>query len=249
MSGWIRLDRAILENPIWSSKSESFTKGQAWVDILLNANYKPNFFFVRGIKISLKRGQLGWSQLTMAGRWGWSRKKVNRFLKTLEEEQMVTLQTTQQTTVITICNYCKYQDSEPEGVQQKGQQKSNRGYDRGTTEGTTDDPQLNKQTNKQGNKRRGFTPPTRDEAHAFFAEKGCVAEADCFMDHYLSNGWMVGKSKMKDWRAAGRNWLKNTNFRSNRDTKVVEIDPRKAAAKQKVSDELRELMRGIGDVD
>ena len=69
------------------------------------------------------------------------------------------------------------------------------------------------------------------------------------MDHYLSNGWMVGKSKMKDWRAAGRNWLKNTNFRSNRDTKVVEIDPRKAAAKQRVSDELKELMRGIGDVD
>ncbi len=53
MNGWIRLDRAILDNPMWSSKFEPFTKGQAWIDILLNANYKPSFFFVRGIKIAL----------------------------------------------------------------------------------------------------------------------------------------------------------------------------------------------------
>jgi len=245
MNGWIRLDRSILNNPFWSSRNEPFTKAQAWIDLLLNANFKPGFFFVRDIKVSLDRGQLGWSQLTMADRWGWDRKKVKRFLKTLEEERMVTLQTTQLTTVVTICNYSKYQDLDSEEGQQKGQQEDNRRPNKRTT----DDPQLNKVTKKQSNKVRGFTPPTRDEAHAFFAEKGCAAEADCFMDHYLSNGWMVGKSKMKDWRAAGRNWLKNTNFRSNRDTKVVEIDPRKAAAKQRVSDELKELMRGIGDVD
>lgn len=34
-------------------------------------------------------------------------------------------------------------------------------------------------------------------------------EAESFCDFYSSKGWMVGKNKMKDWKAAVRNWLKN----------------------------------------
>lgn len=252
MSGWIRLDRAILDNPIWSSKAEPFTKAQAWIDILLNANYKPNFFFVRGIKVSLERGQLGWSQLTMAGRWGWSPKKVKRFLKTLEEEQMVTLQTTQQTTVITVCNYSKYQDLDSEATQQTTEQKPNRRPNRSRTDDPTDDRQLNNITSKQGNK-RGFTPPTLAEVHSYLSEKGCKDQkvGAAFLNYFESVGWMRGNTKMKDWKAAARNWWdKEKQIQiERRPENVVEIDPRKARAKEKISAELAELMRGIGDVD
>jgi hypothetical protein len=31
-------------------------------------------------------------------------------------------------------------------------------------------------------------------------------DAERFVDHYESNGWMVGRTKMKDWKAAVRNW-------------------------------------------
>jgi hypothetical protein len=252
VSGWIRLDRAILDNPIWSSKFEPFTKGQAWIDILLNANYKPNFFFVRGIKISLERGQLGWSQLTMAGRWGWSPKKVKRFLKVLEEEQMVTLQTTQQTTVITICNYSKYQDLDSEATQQTTQQKPNRRPNSGRTDDPTDDLQLNNITSKQGNKRRGFTAPTLAEVNSYLSEKGCRDQkiGAAFHNYFESVGWMRGNTKMRDWKAAARNWYaKEQDMRGARSENVVEIDPRKARAKEAISAELRELMGGIGDVD
>lgn len=250
MNGWIRLDRALLDHMIWSAKYEPFTKGQAWVDILLSANYKRSFFFVRGAKVSLERGQLGWSQVTMAGRWGWSRKKVNLFLKTLEEEQMVTLQATQQTTIITVCNYSKYQDLESEGLQQKVQQRSSRGYNRGAAEGTTDDPQLNNITSKQGNKRRGFTAPTLAEVNSYLSEKGCKDQkiGAAFHNYFESVGWMRGNTKMRDWKAAARNWYaKEQDMRGTRSENVVEIDPRKARAKEAISAELKELMKGHED--
>lgn len=56
-----------------------------------------------------------------------------------------------------------------------------------------------------------FTPPTHQEALQYFQEKGFnnPVEASKFVDFYEMKGWMVGKNKMKDWKAAIRNWTKN----------------------------------------
>ena len=55
-----------------------------------------------------------------------------------------------------------------------------------------------------------FTPPTLPDVTSYFAEKGITdpKEAEKFIDFYSSKGWMIGKNKMKDWRAAVRNWIK-----------------------------------------
>lgn len=55
-------------------------------------------------------------------------------------------------------------------------------------------------------------PPNVAEVKLFFEEKDApLSEAEKFFDHYESNGWLVGgKSKMKNWEAAARNWLKNS---------------------------------------
>lgn len=55
-------------------------------------------------------------------------------------------------------------------------------------------------------KEKRFTPPTLEEARAYFTERGYPREAEAFINFYESKGWMVGKNKMKDWRAAVRNW-------------------------------------------
>jgi len=66
-----------------------------------------------------------------------------------------------------------------------------------------------------------FTPPTADEVSGYFAEKGlepidAQREADAFCDHYSSNGWMVGRVKMRDWKGAVRNWIRNgEKFKEN----------------------------------
>lgn len=120
MEGWIKLHRGLLESNVWTC--EPFSRGQAWVDLLLLANHKDTFFYKRGHKIDVKRGQLGRSTVELSDRWKWSRSKVNKFLKDLEKEQQIEQQKTNVTQIITIINYDEYQQKE----QQTEQQKSSR---------------------------------------------------------------------------------------------------------------------------
>jgi hypothetical protein len=55
-----------------------------------------------------------------------------------------------------------------------------------------------------------FKIPNQQEIKDYFFELGFAGiEADKYFDYYSANGWMVGKSKMRDWRAAVRNWTRN----------------------------------------
>lgn len=54
-----------------------------------------------------------------------------------------------------------------------------------------------------------FTPPTTDEVQSYISEKGYSVDAEKFVAFYQSKNWMVGKNKMKDWRAAIVTWEKS----------------------------------------
>lgn len=56
-------------------------------------------------------------------------------------------------------------------------------------------------------------PPILEDVLPFFKEKNnSEIEAQKFYNHFQSNGWLVGgKSKMRDWKAAARNWMLNAN--------------------------------------
>lgn len=75
----------------------------------------------------------------------------------------------------------------------------------------TDNPtQLNTKelnTNKSTTKR--FIAPSIDEVRKYIEEKGYSIDPERFVDYYTANGWMVGKSHMKDWKATVRNWERN----------------------------------------
>ena len=51
-----------------------------------------------------------------------------------------------------------------------------------------------------------FTPPTLQEVKAYCKERNNSVDAKKFVDFYKSKGWMVGKNKMKDWKASVRTW-------------------------------------------
>ena len=55
-----------------------------------------------------------------------------------------------------------------------------------------------------------FIPPTVEQVREYCLERGNDVDPQRFVDHYTSNGWMVGKNKMKDWKAAVRTWEKNS---------------------------------------
>jgi len=121
MSGWIKLYRKLTENSLWTC--ETFTRGQAWVDLILLTNYKDSFFYKRGVKINVRSGQCAWSELALSDRWGWSRSKVRKFLNDLEKEQQIIQQKNNVTQIVTIVNYNQYQGKKTTDDTPKGQQK------------------------------------------------------------------------------------------------------------------------------
>lgn len=68
-----------------------------------------------------------------------------------------------------------------------------------------------------------FIPPTVDEVAAYIKERNSHVDPETFVDFYTSKGWMVGKNRMKDWRAACRRWETGGTVNRDRDAiKTVE---------------------------
>ena len=62
---------------------------------------------------------------------------------------------------------------------------------------------------KKGAKAKRFRPPTAEEVAAYCEERGNTVNPEKFVNHYEANGWMRGKTKLKDWKAAVRTWEQN----------------------------------------
>lgn len=54
-----------------------------------------------------------------------------------------------------------------------------------------------------------FVKPTPEDVSKYCSEKGYSIDVDQFCDYYESNGWVVGKTPMRDWRATVRTWVRN----------------------------------------
>ena len=76
--------------------------------------------------------------------------------------------------------------------------------------------EIDKEKEKEirGKTARRFVPPTVQDVEAYIREKGYNVDARRFVDFYESKGWMVGKNRMKDWRAAVRTWASSGRSRS-----------------------------------
>lgn len=73
----------------------------------------------------------------------------------------------------------------------------------------TQDPIPKTQVKKERAKQNKFVPPTHSQLVDYMKKAGLVFDANVFLDHFISNGWRVGgKSPMKDWKAAARNFAK-----------------------------------------
>jgi len=59
-------------------------------------------------------------------------------------------------------------------------------------------------------KNNRFKIPTKEEINSEFPG----FDAERFIDFYSSKGWMVGKNKMKDWKASVRTWLRSSDQKS-----------------------------------
>lgn len=242
--GWIKLNRSILDHSIW--KGEKFTKGQAWVDLLMLANHKPGFFVVRGNTVQIDRGQVGMSQRNLSKRWGWHTKTTKKFISMLENQDMANLQGTSLTSIITICNYEGFQSGENFSASQNVSQSAPQSASQSASQTTY------KQEVKNTRKKELFVPPTAKQVFEYMQERGCTQfdVAAQFVDHHSACDWhLAGNRKMKDWKAASRNWLRNEKKFARKTfggpENVVPIDPRKTEKKNQQRLELEEMLNGF----
>lgn len=110
MIGWISIHRKIKEHWVWEEKP--FSKGQAWIDLLMMANHEDKKVLLGAELIEVKRGSRITSIRKLCDRWGWSNTKVNTFLKLLKQDGMIEIKSDTKKTTLTIVNYSDYQYSE-----------------------------------------------------------------------------------------------------------------------------------------
>ena len=88
--------------------------------------------------------------------------------------------------------------------------------------------------------------PSFEMVEDYFSEKERPELAESFFDFYTSNGWMVGKNKMKDYKSAIRNWIRNDKkFNKNVTTKSSsDIYAERRAELHQYTDKI-DFLRGI----
>lgn len=146
---FIKLYRTAIDNSLF--KEKPFDRWHAFEYLIMRAQAKPETVILKGQRVKLKRGQLIESTDALAEKFGWSRGKVNRFLKLLKEEGMISYNGTANGTAITIEKYSFFQDRRTANGTADGTTD-------GTADGTTDGTQSKKDKKDKKERERGTLP-------------------------------------------------------------------------------------------
>lgn len=214
------------------TKSRVFSEFEAWLDLLQQARFEETDTteYVGDRPVTYGRGQLPASRSFLAKRWTWGEGKVRYFINCLKAEHSIISEMVNGTNIITICNY-DYYNPLPSANELANDQllshDNKRQYSnlRGSTSSfcTNCDPADDHNIKKEKKLKKEecsraktavFTPPTLQQVKDYALELGKIEESQRFRDFYQSKGWMIGRSKMRDWKAALRRWVprsKSTN--------------------------------------
>ncbi|MEH7340859.1 Replication protein O [Priestia megaterium] len=111
MQGWIKLHRQIQDHWLYKEK-RIFSKYEAWIDLLMMASHKDTKFIHGNELIELEKGSFVTSEIKLMERWKWGKSKLRSFLGILEKDGMIIKKSDCKKTIITICKYWFYHDSE-----------------------------------------------------------------------------------------------------------------------------------------
>lgn len=159
--GYIKLYRQLQESWVWTS-DEKYSKGQAWVDLLLSANHKDRKILFDGEIVIISRGQFLTSLSKLAETWKWSRSSVHRFLELLERDKMINKVRNTNGTLITIVNYDNFQGcdnaSETRTEHERNTNETRMKHGRNADETRTDTNNNVKNDNNEKNVKNNIPP-------------------------------------------------------------------------------------------
>ena len=207
--GYIYLYRKLKEKGYYK-KSQYI---HLWIHLLLTANHTENNFLWNGKEQLLKKGQLITGRIQLEQETGIKQTTIERILDLLEKEGQIGQQKNNKFRVISILNWNKYQINKYKTDNKRttnGQQTDNK---RTQTSNVKND--------KNDKKRGGFAPPSLNEVKNYCEERKNNVDPEQFINFYESKGWLIGKNKMKDWRAAVRTWENREKLNNNTQEEVI----------------------------
>ena len=126
---------------MWEDKP--FSRGQAWVDLLMMANHTDKKILLGNELVEVKAGSFITSELKLADKWGWSKTKVRSFMALLENDKMIVQKKDRKKTTITIENYNDFQVLETEKKPQKDHKKTTKKPQKNTNNNVNNDNNKN----------------------------------------------------------------------------------------------------------
>lgn len=189
MANFLKLHRKMLN---WGWYDDINTK-VVFLHCLLKTNWLPGEWH----GIEYKAGEFITSLETLSNETHLTVSQVRTAIRHLEMTGEITSKSQGKCRIITVNNWDAYQGSDKEDDKEVA--KSSQGH----RKVVTTDIDI-KNIDKKNNKR--FVKPTVEEVKAYCLEKGYSVDADRFVNFYESKGWLVGRTPMKDWKAAVRTW-------------------------------------------
>ena len=181
MSGWIKLHRKINDNPVLK-KSNVYSNFEAFIWLLLRANYDDAKVVIGSTIYKLKKGEMITSLKKLQKQFGWGNSRLNTFLKLLKDDGMIEYKSNTQLTLITISNFKDLQ-----GIQTAN--KSQPTHKRITTKSQ---PNTNKKKERRikKNKEKDFV----DQVNKF-KDKYKQDMIDDFSNYWTEKNMTTGKMK------------------------------------------------------
>lgn len=198
-----------------------------WVHILIDANFKENVW--QGMVI--KPGELVTSVSRLSLETGLSVQQVRTALKKLESTNEISCKTTNKYTLIHVNKWSQYQTSNEQSTSEP-------------TSGATSRVTTLKECKEYKNVNKPpFIPPEVDEVMEYCRSRGNGIDAGSFVDFYTSKGWMVGKNKMKDWKAAVRTWERSRTREEDTTVPIYDDAGNRDLSDEDLADILKEMQR------
>lgn len=207
MSGWIKDFRKEIESDIWLMPP-MYHRVWQWIKYSVNhsAAKIPN---KDGTFTELLPGQRATSYRQIAKGVGyyegrkWKEpnvKTIKSILDWMIKQKMITVKGNTLGTIITVENWALYQSESEQGNTKRITMETREKHHLDTNKNDKEELKNEKNNNSR------FTPPTLGEVKEYCKERGNDVDANKWLNFYESKGWMVGKNKMKNWKAAVRTW-------------------------------------------
>ena len=212
--GFIKLARRTFDHYLWA-ESRTLSKFEAWLDLLQLAAHSPTKRIIRGHVIEIGRGEIIASLRYLGERWNWKKDKVASFLGLIEQDQMIRRSTRQTETVVTVCNYDRYNntpDTEPDSKPDTRPTDARHAPDK--------DKNDKNEKNTSGGVGKPPSPPeiswSRDHGFQAITESDMMAWGQAFpavnihRNLAAAGEWLKAnptKAKKSNWRRFITNWL------------------------------------------